>query len=79
MQLESLLPHPHPPKPLLPPQKVKRSKIQIMQEHPLSPLQSHPVLQFVAAKSLILSLQNFFYNVILCRIAWVLSSRMQIF
>lgn len=62
MQLESLLPHPHPPnpKPLLPPQQLKRSKIQIMQEHPLSPLHSHPVLQFVAAKSLILSLQSFF-------------------
>lgn len=62
MQLESLLPQPQPklPKPLLLPQQLSKIKIQIIQEHPPSLLHPHPVLQFVAAKSLILSLQNLF-------------------
>jgi len=45
---------------LLLPQQLSKIKIQIIQEHPPSLLHPHPVLQFVAAKSLILSLQNLF-------------------
>lgn len=62
MQLESLLPHPQPklPKLLLLPQQLSKIRIKIIQVPPPSLLHPHPVLQFVAAKSLILSLQNLF-------------------
>lgn len=56
MQLQSLPPphpFPHPPPKPFPLQQVKRSKIIIIQLHPPSFPHPHPVLQFVAAKSLI--------------------------
>ena len=59
MQLQSL-PLPHPPKGPFPLQQVKRSKIMIIQLHPLSVPHPHPVLQFVAAKSLIFEPPKFF-------------------
>lgn len=74
MQLQS--PHPLPQEPkieLLPLQHDNKIKIRIMHPHPPSLLHPHPVLQFVAAKSLIFEPPNFFYNAILCSTAWVLS------
>ncbi len=57
--LESPLHPPKPPKPLFPQQQLN-NRIHKIQEHPPSLLHPHPVLQFVAAKSLIANLQILF-------------------
>lgn len=68
MQLQSLppphpFPHP-PPKEPFPLQQVKRSKIIIIQLHPPSFPHPHPVLQFVAAKSLIIEPPKSFFTML---------------
>ena len=74
IQLQSLpVPQPPPKIPFPPPQHDNKSKMIIIQLHPLSVAHPHPVLQFVAAKSLIFEPPKNLYNCIVCNTACQLS------